>query len=103
MSEWEEFDIDKGNIGFILNAKCPVDTLPSDKERKQKEKREEAFEKAASKQDKIEREKLYDYNEADIETDDYKISQALRFLDLICKILPGFNHRLKNAGKSKYS
>lgn len=100
MSEWEEFDIDKGNIGFILNAKCPVDTLPSDKERKQKEKREEAFEKAASKQDKIERERLYDYNEADIETDDYKISQALRFLDLICKILPGFNHRLKTQEKA---
>lgn len=99
MSEWEEFDIDKGNIGFILNSKCPVDSLPSEKERMQKEKREEKFEKTASKQDKIEREKLYDYNKDDINTDDYKISQAIRFMDLICKILPGFNHRLKTQEK----
>lgn len=99
MSEWDEFDIDKGNIGFILNAKCPVDTLPSDKERKHKEKRDENFEKMASRQDTIERKQLYDYNKDDIETDGYKISQALRFMDLICKILPGFNHRLKTQEK----
>lgn len=99
MREWEEFDIDKGNIGFILNSKCPINVLPSERERKQKEKREEKFEKVASTQDKIEREKLYDYNKDDIDTDDYKISQALRFMDLICKILPGFNHRLKTPEK----
>lgn len=99
MSEWEEFDIDKKNVGFILNSKCPVDTLPSPKERKQKEIREEKFEKVASRQDKIERKNLYDYNKDDINTDPYKVSQALRFLDLICKILPGFNHRLKTQEK----
>ena len=31
----------------------------------------------------------------DINTDDYRIGQAFRFMELICKILPGFNHRLK--------
>lgn len=98
-SQWEEFDIDKGNIGFVLNAKCQVNTLPSEKDRQQKERREKKFEKAASRQDKIEREKLYDYNKDDIDTDGYKISQALIFMNLICKILPGFNHRLKTQEK----
>lgn len=96
MHDWEEFDIDKKNIGFIFNAECPRDeTLPTSTERKEKEKREEKYEIEASKDDKIERKKLYSYNKDDVNTDDYKIGQALRFMELICKILPGFNHRLK--------
>lgn len=96
MQEWEEFDIDKCNIGFIFNLDCPRnETLPSEKERRAKEQREERFEKNASQEDRIERKELYSYNKDDINTDDYKIGQALRFMELICKILPGFNHRLK--------
>lgn len=96
MQEWEEFDIDKCNVGFIFNLDCPRnETLPSEKERRSKEQREERFEKNASQEDRIERKALYSYNRDDINTEDYKIGQALRFMELICKILPGFNHRLK--------
>ena len=96
MHDWEEFDIDKRNIGFIFNAECPRnETLPTQAERKEKDKREEKYEKEASREDKIERKKLYAYNKDDINTDDYRIGQAFRFMELICKILPGFNHRLK--------
>lgn len=42
---------------------------------------------------------LYEYNKEDIETEDYKIGQAIRFTDLVCKMLPGFNHRLKRQEK----
>ena len=100
MRDWDEFDIDKKNIGFMFNAECPRnETLPSATERKEKEKREETYEKNASQNDVIEREKFYNYNKDDINTEDYKISQAMRFMELICKILPGFNHRLKTQEK----
>lgn len=100
MRDWTEFDIDKKNIGFVFNAECPRnETLPTEAERKAKESREEKYEKTASQTDIIEREKFYNYNEEDINTDDYKISQAIRFMELICKILPGFNHRLKTQEK----
>ena len=102
MQDWEEFDIDKRNIGFVFNAECPRnETLPSPVERKAKDRREEKYEKEASKDDKIERKELYAYNKDDVNTDDYKIGQALRFMELICKILPGFNHRLKIQEKAE--
>lgn len=102
MQAWNEFDIDKKNIGFVFNTECPRnETLPTETERKEKERREEKYEKTASQNDVIERENLYNYNKEDINTDDYKISQAMRFMELICKILPGFNHRLKTQEKEK--
>ena len=103
MQEWDEFDIDKCNVGFIFNLDCPRnETLPSEKERRSKEQREERFEKNASQEDRIERKELYSYNRDDINTEDYKIGQALRFMELICKILPGFNHRLTSLQKARH-
>lgn len=100
MSDWTEFDLDKKNIGFIFRAECPrIDKLPTASDRKQKDEREENYEKKATQHDKIERLSLYEYNKTDIETEDYKIGQAIRFTNLICKMLPGFNHRLKRPEK----
>ena len=103
MQKWNEFDIDEKNIGFIFDSECPIsETLPTPAERKESETRAENYEKKASKNDKIERKKLYAYNKEDIDTDDYKIGQALRFTELICKILPGFNHRLRAQEKANF-
>lgn len=100
--DWIEFDIDEKNIGFMFKMACPtINNLPTKSERKAKEDRDEEFEKKVKKSDKIERKKLYDYDKSDIETERYKISQAIRFTDLVCKILPGFNHRLKTEEKMK--
>lgn len=100
MNNWTEFDLDKKNIGFIFRAECPrIDKLPTAADRKKKDEREEKFEKKATQQDTIERLSLYDYNKTDVETEDYKIGQAIRFTNLICKMLPGFNHRLKKTEK----
>ena len=100
MNEWIEFDMDKRNVGFIHKSTPPkIPNLPSEEERKKKDERLERYEKIATKKDNIERIDLYDYNKSDIETEDYKLGQALRFTELICKILPGFNHRLKKEDK----
>lgn len=42
---------------------------------------------------------MYEYNKEDVQTEEYKLGQALRFTELVCKILPGFNHRLKKEDK----
>lgn len=100
MKDWTEFDLDQKNIGFIFRAECPrIDKLPTASDRRKKDEREEHFEKKATQQDKIERVSLYEYNKDDVETEDYKIGQALRLTNLICKMLPGFNHRLKRHEK----
>lgn len=100
MQDWTEFDLDQKNIGFIFRAECPrIDKLPTALDRKKKDEREENYEKKVTQQDKIERLSLYEYNKEDIETEDYKIGQAIRFTDLVCKMLPGFNHRLKRQEK----
>ena len=104
MKDWPEFDIDQKNIGFILKLACPaIPELPSAEDRKKKDERHEKYEKAVTKNDKIERVSLYDYDKSDIETEDYKLGQALRFTELVCKILPGFNHRLKREDKIELS
>jgi len=101
MSNWHEFDMDTKNIGFLFNVECPISEreLPSESDRKKKDERVEKYEKSASKHDAIERVALYDYDRSDTETEDYKIAQALRFTELICKIMSGFNHRLKRDDK----
>jgi len=104
MKDWPEFDIDQKNIGFVLKLACPaMPELPSAEDRKKKDERHEKYEKAVTKNDKIERVSLYDYDKSDIETEDYKLGQALRFTELVCKILPGFNHRLKREDKTELS
>ncbi len=100
MRDWPELDLDTKNVGFILKSDCPaMPELPTAEDRKKKDERHEKFEKAVTKNDSIERASLYDYNKSDIDTEDYKLGQALRFTELVCKILPGFNHRLKKEDK----
>ena len=77
--------------------------LYSAEDRKKTDERHEKYEKAVTKNDEIERVSLYDYDKSDIETEDYKLGQALRFTELVCKILPGFNHRLKREDKIELS
>lgn len=102
MKDWPEFDIDNKTIGFILNAECPQNiTIPSDEERKAEKQKEEKFEKNITAEDKIEKLSLYEYNRADVNTEGYKIGQAIRFSELVCKILPGFNHRLRKQEKER--
>lgn len=100
MKDWTEFNMDEKNLGFIFKTACPeIKNLPSQEDRKKREEREEQYEKAASQKDKIEKIGLYEYNKADIETEDYKLVQAIQFTSLVCKMLPGFNHRLKKEEK----
>ena len=100
MKDWPELDIDNKSIGFILKAACPeMPELPTTTDRKEKDERKDKYEKQVTKNDAIERASLYDYDRSDVESEDYKIGQALRFTELVCKILPGFNHRLKGVDK----
>lgn len=100
MKDWPEFSIDEKNIGFIFSQACPIIAkLPTAEDRKNKDERHEKFEKAVTAKDKIEKKDLYDYDKKDVELKSYKLGQAMRLTNLVCKILPGFNHRLKKNEK----
>lgn len=97
---WPEFNIDQQNIGFVFSQPCPTEVkLPTAEDRKIQDERHEKYEKAVTSREKIKKKNLYDYNKKDIELDSYKLGQAMRFTNLVCKMLPGFNHRLKKAEK----
>lgn len=100
MKDWVEFNMDEKNLGFLFKMACPeIKSLPSSEDRKCKEEREERFEKEVTQKDKIEKASLYEYNKADVDTEDYKLGQAIQFTNLVCKMLPGFNHRLRKDEK----
>lgn len=102
MRDWPEFDIDKKNIGFIFSEACPtIASLPTAEDRKNRDELHEKYEKTATSKDKIQKKDLYDYDKNDADTDAYKLGQAMRFTNLVCKMLPGFNHRLKKAEKEE--
>lgn len=97
---WPEFNIDQQNIGFVFSQPCPTEVkLPTAEDRKIQDERHEKYEKAVTSREKIKKKNLYDYNKRDIELDSYKLGQAMRFTNLVCKMLPGFNYRLKKAEK----
>lgn len=101
MVDWEEFDIDKGNLKFITNTKFNTNVnMPTEKERKELEQREKKYEKEATKEEEIHTVSLYDYDKTKKELTSYKIGQAIRYTELLCKILPSFNHRLTKDDKS---
>lgn len=103
MDNWVEFDIDKKNIGFISNSICPLEIeLPTPEDRKKLEQRMEKYEKEAISDEQIQSVSIYDYDKSDVEREDYKLGQALRYTELLCKILPGFNHRLNKNDKEKF-
>lgn len=99
MNEWEEYDIKKGNIKFLnnlnLSEQVKVPTVKDEERNKELETKAEIH----SKEDTIiEATDIYDFDENDVELFDNKIKNALKFTEMLSKILPNFKYLL---GKEK--
>ena len=99
-SMWKEFDILNNNISFLSGNISEDIKLPTLKDQDKNDENLEKQEKAIIKNLSIKTKEIYDdYDETKIGSKQYVTSQAIGYLELICKILPNFNHDLKKEEK----
>lgn len=97
MEEWKEFDLLKNDIRF-LNERISYEVvdLPTEIEKDKHEQSIEEQEKKVVRNLEIKTKSIYDdYDEKIIGTKSYHINQSIKYLELVSKILPNFNHTLK--------
>lgn len=76
---------------------------PTKKDNEEIEKNINEQERRNKKHFEISTNNLYDdYDDVKAESDIYKTNCAIKYLELVCKILPNFNHMLKKNIKSKF-
>lgn len=104
MKDWVEFSIDDENIGFLNSSDCPIHAnMPTSEDSNKKDENEDNHEKRVTRKNEIEKVNLYDYKKDAVNTESYKLQQAIQFTELLGKILQGFNHRLKKTDKEAFA
>ncbi len=103
MGPWEELDLDNTKISFLNKTlendeKILAPTLKDKERHKNKmEDRERDFIRDLT----IKAKAIYDdYNEKKKDSEEYIVNQSIKYLELVSKILPNFNHDLKLVEKS---
>lgn len=101
MSEWSEFNLLGNDIKFLNDLKVnEILDLPTEKDKDKHEQSIEDQEKRIVKNLEIKTKSIYDdYDEKKIGTKPYHVNQAIKYLELVSKILPNFNHILKKDTK----
>lgn len=100
MDDWEEWDVDKNNIGYLSKTsnmttpKLPVD---KDKERIKEEKNKMEKEIIAEKEHQAD--SLYSYDPSKVNSFSNKIAKSINYLELVAKILPNFRFMLQGNEK----
>ena len=95
MGTWEELDIDKNNIEYLTRTTNPVKmALPDKKEKKAHDDNKTEMEKeyVEKHQKHGNEEKLYLYDESEVNDFDSKIGSSIAYLESVAKILPNFRH-----------
>ena len=102
IDQWQELDLDNNKISFLSNRNS-VDEKIENPTKEDQDKNEEVLEKQERrivKNLQVKTKSIYDdYDETKIGSKQYIMSQALRYLELVSKILPNFNHDLKRDEK----
>lgn len=99
---WQELDLDNTSISFLNNNTAIEDSIsmPTKKDQSQNDINMEEQEKRIVKNLEIKAKSIYDdYDESKIGSQQYFVVQAVRYLELVSKILPNFNHDLKKEEK----
>ena len=89
--EFDEFSFKKNNVSFILNTSIQIqDKLPGEEEKSKRDERISETERQIKVSDIIETVNEYDYSDDDLELHVNKIQKALKYLEVMSKILPAF-------------
>lgn len=101
INHWDELDLDNTKISF-LNRNVAIEKLsaPTPQEKEKNEQILEEQEKRVIRNLEIKTKSIYDdYDETKIDSKEHVVNQAIRYLELVSKILPNFNYDLKRAEK----
>lgn len=92
----EELSFDKDNIKFLMDTSVPVkNTLPNNKERKEREENLEKQEEEIKLADLIELVNEYDYSEEDLKKVENQVIISFKYLEILSKALPAFCQNMK--------
>lgn len=100
MSQWEELDIDSGNVSYLSKviAQAPP-KLPDSKDKDKVKEKKDQMEKEIVAEKKNDADSLYSYDESKVNSFSNKIAKSINYLDLVAKILPNFRHILTGEEK----
>lgn len=100
MNEWEELDLDQGNVDYLSKTAKPISIkMPDKKDREQFKKRKNEIEKEIITEKNNQADSLYSYDVSKVNSFSNKITKSINYLQLVAKILPTFRHIL--TGKEK--
>lgn len=95
-AQQEELSFDSENVKFLLNTSVPVkNSLPSETERKEREKMMVKQEEELCFSDLIELVNEYDYSEEDLLKSENQMMISFKYLEILSKSLPAFCQNMK--------
>lgn len=93
----EEMNFDSKNIPFLCQSDFSVkNTIPDDKEKKEKEHQLIKYEEELKAYELVELVDDYAYDEKDILTFENQVIKSIKYLEVLSKILPAFSHNMKS-------
>lgn len=92
----EELNFDLNNLPYLSQSNFKVkDSIPTETEKKEQEKNINKYEEDVKRSEIIELINDYDYDEEDIMTFENQVLKSIKYIEIICKILPSFSHNMK--------
>lgn len=104
ISEWELISLDNRNIS-ILSLSPPIKQLiapPTAEEENEYKAHRERLEEDQYTEEIIEGRGVFDYDEKEADLLENELLRAIKYTELICKMLPAFNNILKAERKREY-
>lgn len=91
MKDWEEFDIDDLNLNILKKAKVIENKILNNINRNEVGEYREKQELVKANEIQVENNKMYDYENEDINSYSNKVIRALKYTELVSKIIPSFH------------
>lgn len=85
LDKYPELDFDENNLPFIKQIEVPQISVPTEKDKKHSTRETEKVEMA--RRESVRFRGIFDYDEADVEKDKYRILRALKYTQLIGRTL----------------
>lgn len=102
MNEWEELNLDTGNIDYLSKTAKPTAVkIPDKKDKEQIKNRKNEIEKEVIAEKNNQADSLYSYDVSKVNSFSNKIAKSINYLQLVAKILPNFRHILTGEEKAE--
>lgn len=102
VDEWEEVSFDSNNISLLSNSSNVQIEAPTESDEQNYHTQKEMHEERNYSEDVVEARGLFEYDEEDINQLNNKLVRAIRYSEMISRILPSFYNTTKVEQKKQY-